>query len=262
MENILEQIVSCKRSTVAGRKKARPVSRLERSPYLDAPVHSLAAHLKDRSGSGIIAEFKRRSPSGGMLNMHAEVGTVTEAYTKHGATALSVLTEEDFFGGSTYDLRMARQNEGIPLLRKDFIIEEYQVWEARALGADAILLIAAILSPRAVQRLAGLARSLQMEVILELHAPEELDCLCPDVSVAGINNRDLKSFTTDLRHSLDMLPLLPPELPKISESGIRAPEDVQRLREAGFDGFLIGSLFMREPDPGAAFASFAEKIRS
>ncbi len=260
MENILEQIVSHKRKEVAARKEAQPLERLYAAPLFDRPTCSLAGSIKDKTRSGIIAEFKRRSPSKGMLNGNADVFDVTSGYTAYGASALSVLTDEDFFGGGDHDLRMARKNNGIPLLRKDFIIDEYQVAEARAIGADAILLIAAILSPRAVSRLARYAHELQLEVLLEVHAPEELDCVDNAIDVIGVNNRNLKTFTTDLQHSIDLYPLLPSGLVKISESGIRTTADVYRLRETGFDGFLIGSLFMQQPEPRQAFAQFVKEI--
>lgn len=259
MENILEQIVSCKRKEIAARKKAQPLQRLLASALFERPVLSFTQKIKDDRKSGIIAEFKRRSPSKGILNADADVETVTAGYTEYGASALSVLTDEDFFGGGSYDFRRARNNEHIPLLRKDFIIDEYQVIESRAMGADAILLIAAVLSPRAVSRLARRAKELQLEVLLEVHEPEELDCLCADIDAVGVNNRSLRTFATDLQHSLDLYSYLPCDLVKISESGIRTPADIALLRQIGFDGFLIGSLFMKEPEPHKAFATFVKE---
>jgi indole-3-glycerol phosphate synthase len=261
MENILEQIVAHKRREVAARKAAQPLQRLFAAPYFSRPVHSFKDSIRDSRRSGIIAEFKRRSPSKGLLNADADVTTVTTGYAVHGASALSVLTDEDFFGGGTHDLRMARSNKDIPLLRKDFIIDEYQVAEARALGADAVLLIASVLSPRAVSRLARCARELQLQVLLEIHERKELDCLCPEIDVVGVNNRSLRTFVTDLQFSIDLYPHLPANMLKISESGIRTAADIEHLREVGFEGFLVGSLFMKQPAPHLAFADFVKTIR-
>ena len=261
MENILEQIIAHKRREVSARKVARPVQRLYAAPHFNRPVNNFTDNIRDKAKSGIIAEFKRKSPSKGMLNIHADVDTVTSGYVHYGASALSVLTDEDFFCGGAHDLLMARKNKDIPVLRKDFIIDEYQVAEARAMGADAVLLIASVLSPRAVMRLARYARDLQLQVLLEVHEPEELDCLCPEIDAVGVNNRNLRTFTTDLQHSIDMAARLPAELLKVSESGIRTAADVDRLRAAGFEGFLIGSLFMKEPEPHQVFADFVKSIR-
>jgi len=187
------------------------------------------------------------------------VVAVTSAYTQHGASCLSVLTDETFFGGSTGDLLAARVNH-IPILRKDFIIDEYQIIEARAMGADVILLIAACLSVQEVKQLAGIAKNLGLEVLLELHAEEELGHICDATGIIGINNRDLKTFQVDIERSLAMARQLPAGKLKIAESGIDAVNTIQLFREKGFDGFLVGENFMKERDPGKAFAKFAQEL--
>lgn len=262
MIDILEQIVAHKKLEVAYKKRAMPAARLETQALFSRPVQPLDAFIRDREKTGIIAEFKRRSPVKGLLNDTAAVTAVTSGYARYGASALSVLTDEDFFGGGSYDFSLARQNGDIPLLRKDFIIDEYQVIEARAMGADAILLIAAVLTPLQVQRLARLAEELQLQVLLEVHDRSELNHYYPGIQAIGVNNRDLKAFRVDLDHSIELIPHLPDGPVKISESGIRGGADVKRLRAAGYDGFLIGSLFMKEAAPDEAFARFVQTLES
>ncbi len=258
--NILEQIVADKRKTVALQKERVPVKELESSESFKRSVISFSAHIRDKSRQGIIAEFKRKSPSRGILNKTAAIETVTAGYARAGASALSVLTESLYFGGSNEDLLQTRSVHQLPVLRKDFIVEEYQVIEARALGADVILLIASVLSAKEIAQLAGLARSLGLEVLLEIHAKEELDVLPPTVNAIGVNNRNLKNFRTELQHSLELYPYLPPELVKVSESGIHTVADALLLKKAGFDGLLIGELFMREPAPELALESFIKEL--
>ncbi|WP_118975491.1 indole-3-glycerol phosphate synthase TrpC [Taibaiella koreensis] len=262
MDNILETIAAHKKLEVAYKKRAFPVSRLEHMALQQRPALPFDAFIGDEQKTGIIAEFKRRSPVKGMINDTADVSEVTSGYARHGASALSVLTDEDFFSGGSYDFSRARRNEHIPLLRKDFIIDEYQVVETRAMGADVLLLIAAILTPRQVQGLSRLAVSLGLQVLLEVHAAGELGHYCPDVAAVGVNNRDLKAFTIDMQHSVALYPQLPPEALKISESGIRSAADVRLLRQVGYHGFLIGSLFMKEPAPEQAFAHFVKTLES
>jgi len=259
MNNILETIAEHKKREVAGRKRALPLARLEAIALEQQAVLPLDAFIRDKRKTGIIAEFKRRSPVKGLLNDTAAVAEVTAGYAQHGASALSVLTDQDFFGGGSYDFSQARSND-IPLLRKDFIIDEYQVIEARAMGADAILLIAAILTPRQVQRLSQLAVSLQLQVLLEIHSRDELEYYCPEVAAVGVNNRDLRTFTVDLEHAANLCSYLPEAAVKISESGIRSASDLKMLRQAGYEGFLIGSLFMKEAAPAAAFARFVQSL--
>jgi indole-3-glycerol phosphate synthase len=183
------------------------------------------------------------------------------AYAENGAAALSVLTDIDFFGGSNADLERARINK-IPILRKDFIIDEYQNVEARAIGADVILLIAACLTPSQVKQLGGFAKSLGLEVLLEIHNEDELAHICDECDVVGVNNRDLKYFTVDITQSLELSDKIQVNKFKISESGITDTDTIHMLRSAGFKGFLIGENFMREPDPAVAFASFVKNLKT
>ena len=258
--NILEAIIERKRVEVEERKAATPVEVLRQSEWYARPRHSLKQFLLDKNRTGIIAEFKRRSPSKGSINELADVVDVTTAYTTNGASALSVLTDEYFFGGSTADLLKARVNE-IPILRKDFIIDEYQIEEAKAMGADVILLIAACLTPTEVQRLAASAKQLGLEVLLELHAEEELEHICAETEIVGINNRDLKTFKVDIERSLRMAQQIPDDKIKVAESGISSIENILLFKEHGFKGFLIGENFMKEPNPSIAFAAFVKQLK-
>lgn len=257
--NILDKIIAHKKVEVAERKAATSIAELEKSPAFSRPVLSLKQFLLDDSKTGIIAEFKRKSPSKGIINGEADVVAVTTAYAQHGASGLSVLTDATFFGGSTEDLIKARVNN-IPILRKDFIIDEYQIAEAKAMGADVILLIAACLTPADVKRLAAFAQSLQLEVLLELHEEEELAHICEETVLVGINNRNLKTFTVDIERSLAMAQRIPAGKIKIAESGISAAANIRLFREHGFRGFLIGENFMKEPNPGLAFEQFVKSI--
>lgn len=257
--NILDKIIAYKRIEVAERKAATSVAQLKQQPAFSRPVLSLRQFLLDDSKTGIIAEFKRKSPSKGIINGAADVVAVTTAYAKHGASGLSVLTDTDFFGGSTEDLVKARVNQ-LPILRKEFIIDEYQIVEARAMGADVILLIAACLTPADVKRLAAFARSLQLEVLLELHDEEELAHVCEETELVGINNRNLKTFVVDIERSLAMAKRIPAGKVKIAESGISSADNIRLFRDHGFRGFLIGENFMKEANPGLAFEQFVRSI--
>ncbi len=258
--DILARIIDYKKEEVSNRRRLIPEEKLEQAPFFSRPVYSLAASLKKTGSTGIIAEFKRRSPSKGIINDHAAVEQVTAAYAAHGASALSILTDEPSFGGCPEDITRVR-NLDLPILRKDFIVDAYQVSEARAMGADVILLIAACLTPSETRNLAGLARDLQLEVLLEVHSEDEMDRMNEFVDVVGVNNRDLHSFVVDIDRSVKLLDLLPKTIPKVAESGIRDAATVRLLRQAGFDGFLIGEQFMKQPDPAAAFAAFTEQLK-
>jgi len=220
----------------------------------------LKKFLQDQSRTGIIAEFKRRSPSKGIINEKADVVEVTNAYTFNGASCLSVLTDEKYFGGSNEDLLKARVNE-IPILRKDFIVDEYQILEAKSIGADLILLIAACLSPAEVRNLASFAKNIGLQVLLELHTEEELDHICDDTEIIGVNNRNLKTFKVDIERSLRMAEKIPADKIKIAESGISTANDIVIFRQNGFDGFLIGEKFMKEENPGLAFKNFVKDLK-
>ena len=259
--NILDKIIAHKQIEVANAKEKIPVDELMRSEFFNRPTFSLKQFLLDETKTGIIAEFKRRSPSKGIINDTADVAEVTAGYTLHGASCLSVLTDEHFFGGAASDLKKTRVNN-IPILRKDFMIDEYQVIEAKAMGADVILLIAACLTPARVKELASFAKHLQMEVLLEIHTEEELQHICAETEIVGVNNRDLKTFTVDISRSVELSKKIPADKIKIAESGISDVETICILRRAGFKGFLIGENFMKQPDPTIAFASFVQQLKA
>ena len=259
--NILEEIVAYKKLEVGRWKSVVDFSILEKSVFFQRESLSVKKFLLDETKTGIIAEFKRRSPSKGIINATADVLEVTSAYTKYGASCLSVLTDEKYFGGSNGDLIKARVNE-LPILRKDFIIDEYQIAEARSIGADIILLIAACLKTEEVKRLATYAKNIGLEVLLELHAEDELGHICEETEIIGINNRNLKTFEVDIERSLRMAEQIPADKIKIAESGINSVEDVLLFRQNGYKGFLIGENFMRENDPGEAFKKFTEELNN
>jgi indole-3-glycerol phosphate synthase len=259
--NILDTIIAHKKTEVAENQRSVSIAHLEKSDFFSRKTLSLRESLLNENSTGIIAEFKRQSPSKGVINATADVVSVTTAYARQGAAALSVLTDKKFFGGSDDDLRRARINH-IPILRKDFIIDEYQLVEAKSIGADVILLIAACLSPKEVKRLAAFAKSLQLEVLLEIHNDEELGHICEECDVVGVNNRDLKQFTVDIQRSVELSEKIPDGKVKISESGITDTGAIQMLKAAGFRGFLIGENFMKQQDPAIAFASFVKHLKT
>jgi indole-3-glycerol phosphate synthase len=260
MKNILDRIIEYKRVEVRERKAAMPVAKLERMDGFGREPLSLQAFLADPGKTGIIAEFKRRSPSKGVINDRSAVEEVTRGYTAAGASCLSVLTDGPSFGGSTEDLMAARVN-AVPILRKDFIVDEYQILEARAMGADVILLIAACLTREEVCRLAKFARGLGLEVLLEIHGEDELGHICGATPVVGVNNRDLKTFTVDIERSIRLIGRIPKDKILVAESGIDKVETIWRMQDSGFHGFLIGERFMKEQNPAIAFASFVEKLK-
>ncbi len=258
--DILEKIIEHKRSTLPLRKGLMPPAVLEKFPYFNRNCVSLVDRLRAGESTGIIAEFKRKSPSKGIINATAHVEEVTRDYERFGAAAISVLTDDHFFGGSSEDLMEARDTVNIPLLRKDFIIDEYQLLEAKAIGADIILLIAACLTPPEVKMLAASAKSLGLEVLLELHDEEEFEHICDDTELIGINNRSLKTFEVNLDRSLAMAAKIPQGKCKIAESGISDVEQIKLFKQHGFSGFLMGENFMKEKNPGEAFRIFASKL--
>jgi len=253
--NILDIIIEHKKLEVARAKEITSLATLQQSENFNRQTISMRQFLLDENKTGIIAEFKRKSPSKGVINATATVEAVTAAYTKYGASALSVLTDEQFFGGSVDDLKKARINH-IPILRKDFMIDAYQIAEAKAMGADVILLIAACLTPQQVKELAAYATSLQLEVLLEIHTEQELQHICDETSIVGINNRDLKTFTVDINRSIELSKKIPDNKIKIAESGINDIETIRIFKNEGYHGFLIGENFMKQPDPTIAFAQF------
>ncbi len=259
--NILDKIIAHKKIEVANAKEKVTIEDLMKSDFFKRPAFSLKQFLLDETKTGIIAEFKRQSPSKGIINGNADVVAVTAAYTQHGASCLSVLTDGHFFGGSADDVKLARINN-IPILRKDFMIDEYQLVEARSMGADVILLIAACLTPARVKELAVFAKKLQLEVLLEIHSENELDHICEETEIVGVNNRDLKTFTVDINRSIELSKRIPADKIKIAESGIHDIETICIFRQAGFKGFLIGENFMKQPDPTIAFAGFVKQLNA
>lgn len=258
MNTILNQIIENKEKEVAIAQRMEPVQRLQEKPLYHRQGHSLSDRL--RGSASIIAEFKRKSPSKGEININAKVQPTVQEYAGYGAAGISVLTDEKFFGGDLYDFSQAREVLAIPLLRKDFIISEYQIHQSKAYGADVILLIAACLSPLQVQQLSGLAKSLGMETLLELHTQEELGHYHPGIDLVGINNRDLHSFSVDLSRSASLASQLPPEAVRVAESGIHSVEDCFFLLQRGFNGVLMGEYFMKHEKPGLAFKNFNESL--
>jgi len=259
--NILDKIVINKKMEVHLAKTRTPLNKLEESGFFNRTCYSFKEFLLDSKRTGIIAEFKRKSPSKGIINDKVSVKEVTKAYADAGASALSVLTDRNFFMGSTTDLVSARLINTIPILRKDFMIDEYQVMEAKALGADVILLIAAILTPDEIQNLASVAKSLGLNVLLEVHSLEELEkSINPNLDAIGVNNRNLADFTVSVETSFKLAEHIPAEFLKISESAISDPETIKQLKLAGFHGFLIGENFMKQEDPGKAMREFVGEL--
>jgi indole-3-glycerol phosphate synthase len=259
--NILETICANKRLEVARQKEAVSLHYLQNLlSFQNRKTISFKQALAN-SDSGIIAEFKRRSPSKSWIHPNANIETIVQAYTESGASALSCLTDEHFFGGSFDDFKKARAIVNrIPLLRKDFIVDEYQIYQSKIMGADVILLIAACLTIEESQKFSAIAHELDMEILLEIHEEEELIYIQPNIDVVGVNNRNLKTFATDIQHSIDLGHKIPGEYLKISESGLSQPETVIHLRKEGFKGFLMGENFMKTSDPGLALKQFINAL--
>jgi indole-3-glycerol phosphate synthase len=259
--NILDKIVIRKKEELAEAKQKVSAKELEAHANFNRQPLVFKDFLLDENRTGIIAEFKRRSPSKGLINGTADVAEVTKAYNLAGASALSVLTDTDFFGGKADDLFQARAVNQIPILRKDFMIDEYQILEAKAWGADIILLIASILTPQQIIDFGKLAQSLGLNVLLEVHNLEELEkSICPNVNAIGVNNRNLGDFTVNIQTSFDLVDKIPDEFLKISESAIDNPEVIKKLKEVGYNGFLIGENFMKTADPGKEMKRFVTRI--
>jgi indole-3-glycerol phosphate synthase len=260
--NILEKIIADKYREVAERKSLIPVKLLEKSIFFDGKVVSMKKYVTDPEKSGIIAEFKRKSPSKGLINGAASVEQVSIGYMQAGASALSILTDQEYFGGSNEDLKVARKFNFCPILRKDFVVDEYQIIEAKSIGADCILLIAAALEPEKLKSLAYFAKSLGLEVLLEVHDGEELEKSLNDgVDLVGVNNRNLKTFEVSIDTSLELVSAIPSSFVKISESGISDPKTLIELKKAGFDGFLIGENFMKSSRPEQAAYNFIKELK-
>ena len=259
--DILSEIVANKRKEVAANKELYPVKLLEKSTYFEGQPVSIKKYLQRPDKSGVIAEIKRMSPSKGIINAHVSVERTSIGYMQAGASGLSVLTDKEYFGGTSEDLKVARAFNFCPILRKDFMIDEYQIIEAKSLGADVILLIAAVLEKKEIESLGGLAQSLGMEVLLEVHNEDELKrSLTDKVNLVGVNNRDLKTFKTDVQNSINLVDKIPNEFVKVTESGLSNPETVNKLKKLGFDGFLIGETFMQSGRPEKAAKEFIKQL--
>jgi len=254
MSDILKKILARKAEEVAAAKRARPLAHLREAARAAPPPRDFAGALEAKIAAGqaaVIAEIKKASPSKGLLRADFDPAAIAASYAAHGAACLSVLTDREFFQGAPQYLAAARAACDLPALRKDFVLEEYQVFEARALGADCVLLIAAALELARMQELESAAAELGMAVLIEVHDAAELDiALALRSPLIGINNRNLRSFETRLDTTLELLPRIPPGRRVVTESGIRTREDVSLLRARGVNAFLVGEAFMRAADPG------------
>lgn len=256
--NILDKIIARKKEEVEFSKRNVSLQELQERNYFHRKTISLKESLVTKTG--IIAEFKRQSPSKGIINNQVSPMEVVKAYEEFGASGISILTDQDFFGGSFEDIIGVRDEINIPILRKDFMIDEYQFYQAKSIGADAVLLIATCLSPSQVQEFTELSHQLGLEVLLEIHTEEELQHYYKGIELVGINNRNLKDFKVDLQHSVQLKNLLPKGVLSIAESGIYNVEDFRFLREKGFDGFLMGEYIMKNENPGKKFEEFVNEI--
>ncbi|MFA5297741.1 MAG: indole-3-glycerol phosphate synthase TrpC [Lutibacter sp.] len=260
--NILEKIIAHKKLEVAKLMREVSLEKLVKSPNFSRTPISLKKALTAKNSTGIIAEFKRKSPSKGIINDKISIGEATQGYLHANVAAQSILTDLEFFGGSIVDLIQARAvNETIPILRKDFIVDGFQIVESKAIGADVILLIAACLTKEELKNYGKLAEDLGMEVLYEVHNQEELDKIDLNHKIIGINNRNLKTFEVDLENSISLIKNIPDNCIKVSESGISDPKIITGLKAYGFQGFLIGETFMKTEDPGLACLEFISQIR-
>lgn len=259
--NILDRIVAAKKIETEARKKNCPVHILERSAFFDKPVLSFYDSLNKKEPS-VIAEFKRMSPSKGIININAEVDEVASGFFSAGVAAMSILTDIGFFGGSEDDLEKVAALSLLPLLRKEFIIDEYQVIESKAIGASAILLIGSILTITESKKLSSLAKSIGLDVLFEIHDKSDLEKMDSEIRITGVNNRDLKSFDINMDNSLRLLNMIPSHCLKVAESGFRTVNDVMEMYSHGYDAFLIGERFMRSEDPSMSAGEFMTGLKS
>lgn len=260
MTNILDKIIANKRIEVEQQKQQHSIDSIIKkiACFTEKPASMKEALLN--SQTGIIAEFKRRSPSRDWIFKDAKIDDIIPLYSKNGASAISILTDIDFFGGTLSDLEFAKSLTQTPLLRKDFMIDEYQLYQAKFSGASAILLIASALTRESTIQLATKAKELGLDVLLEIHNEQELEHINDKVDVVGVNNRNLGTFVTDVQVSFDLVDKIPSEFVKISESGISQPQTVIDLREVGYKGFLMGENFMKTENPGKALDEFIEQL--
>ena len=262
--NTLDKIIDKKRIEVSDRKELYPTKLLERSIYFETKTVSLKEYLLREDKVGVISEIKRKSPSKGDINPHISLEELSIGYMQAGASALSVLTDEEFFGGTNKDLETARKFNHCPILRKDFTVDEYQIIEAKSIGADAILLIAAALSSEEILKFSKKAKGLGLEVLLEVHSKEELESsldVAGSVDIIGVNNRNLKDFTVSVKTSEELVGLIPDKFVKISESGISDAQTIVDLKKKGFQGFLIGETFMKNSRPQDACAKLIREVK-
>ncbi len=257
---MLGEIIASTHKRIKRNKELFPVKLLENSIYFDSKCVSMGQYITRKDKSGIIAEFKRKSPSKGIINQYADVVQTSIGYMQAGASALSILTEKDFFMGQSEDLTLARNANYCPILRKDFILDEYQVVETKSIGADAILLIAACLEKEELKKLYDLAKSLGLEILFEIHDKKDLEKLPGLEVMVGVNNRNLISMKVDLQTSHDMAKELSKDFIWVSESGINTVEDLMKLKQIGYSGFLMGERFMKTPDPAASLRQFINSL--
>lgn len=264
MKDVLDEIVAWKKIEVEQQKQELPVRELyalvEEQMQDFHKERSMSQNLA-ASQSGIIAEFKRKSPSKGWIKEEGKADVIPASYARNGASAISILTDEKYFGGKMEFIKTARPTVNIPILRKEFIIDEYQLFQARHIQADAVLLIAAELTIPQCKSLIEMAHQLQLEVLLEIHGEKELDYCDLDADMIGVNNRDLGTFHTTVQNSFDMIAKLSQDRVLVSESGISNPETVSLLRQVGYRGFLMGEHFMRATDPGEELSKFIQHIK-
>ena len=256
---ILEKIIEYKKVDVIKAKTDVPISVLEKQLNFQRTCYSLKETIKSKNG--IIAEFKRKSPSKGIINDSSLVTDVVLGYEKAGVSGISILTDTHFFGGFNKDLQSVRDEVSIPILRKDFIILEYQIIEAKAIGADVILLIAAVLDKKTIKKFTTLAHNLGLQVLLEVHTQKELEQYNSNIKLVGINNRNLKTFEVDFENSIKLSKQLPSDTLKIAESGISDYKNIIKLKQHNFDGFLIGENFMKTENPALACEQFINKLK-
>jgi indole-3-glycerol phosphate synthase len=260
--NILDQIITYKIKEVEERKRLQSIDALERSISFSRTALSMKQFIQNKNKTGIIAEFKRKSPSKGIINGKASAEETTKGYANAGASALSVLTDTPSFGGSNEDLIAARNANSIPIIRKDFTVDEYQIIEAKSIGADAILLIAAVLSSKQIKDFTNFAHSLKLEVLLEVHDEEELkNNLSAEADMIGVNNRNLKTFEVSIDTSKRLASLIPDSAVKVSESGLSLVDTIIELRKFGYQGFLMGENFMKHQHPGDAAIKFMNELK-
>jgi indole-3-glycerol phosphate synthase len=258
--NVLDKIIAFKRNELKFRKTAFPIRSLENSPFFGRRMGSFYEAL-EKPGPSIIGEFKRKSPSKGVINIYSKVDEVARGYEEAGIRAMSILTDSEFFGGENSDLQKVAGFAKIPLLRKEFIVDEYQIIESKSIGASAILLIASVLNKKEISGFTKLASELELDVLFEIHDEKDLDKLSGSIKIIGVNNRNLKTFEVNMENSMNLLSLLPAGSIKVAESGFKNSNDVNVLFSLGYKGFLIGENFMKYEDPGKAAAKFINDLK-